>query len=133
MIKRLREIDKSFEEGQISTDLLKEILEVTSIFRKMEIKANEDNAQKFKNRWCLEGDENSALFHKSINRKKHINSIKGIKIEGRWEVDPERVKNHFKNYYEGCFTADPECNWEQDLDNPSRLTQSDKADLEKKF
>lgn len=43
------------------------------------------------------------------------------------------VKLHFKDHFENIFKTDSECDWCQDLDNPSRISYLDRSNLEKDF
>lgn len=110
-----------------------ERMDIASKLRQVEKKINDDIAQKFKNKWCLEGDENTTLFHRNINKKKHVKSVKGIEIDGIWETNPDKVKKHFKDVFSKCFMNDPECNWSQELGSTSCLTEEDRNMLEKDF
>lgn len=38
--------------------------------------------------------------------------VKGVEIEGVWEVDPRKVKEYFKSQFENHFKRDPECHLE---------------------
>lgn len=129
----LNSIDNLIEIGQGSNELLTNRINLISSLRLLDKKENEDIAQKFKNRWCLEGDENTALYHKIINKKKHSMGIKGVDINGVWEVESSKVKDHFKNYYENLFKKDQDCSWSHDLGETSQITPREKGDLEKNF
>lgn len=50
-----------------------------------------------------------------------------------WEVDPEKIKDQFKNHFEKLFKKDEECNWSQDLGVTTRITDKEKEDLEKEL
>lgn len=70
---RLVKIDKSYEDGVDTKDIAKERLDIITKVIAIEKKENGDILQKNKNKWCLDGDENTALFHKTINKKKKRN------------------------------------------------------------
>lgn len=128
---KLVEIDTRIERGNVPPEVITERVEVLLKIRSIDKVFQDDIAQKNKNKWCLDGDENSALYHKTVNKKKHVNNIKGIDIEGTWTIEPQRVKEHFKDYYEKIFRADPECDWSQDLLNHTRISEQEQKDLEK--
>lgn len=130
---RLEAIDNVIDSGQGSVEIAKERLDIISKIRAFEKKEGEDIAQKNKNKWCLEGDENTALYHRVLNKKKHKGGVKGIEVDGMWETKPLKVKEHFKKYYEDIFKKDVECNWRQELGETNRITDLEKADLEKDF
>lgn len=130
---RIDSIDKDIENGACSDMLLQERLNIACKIRDKEVKEFEDIKQKNKNKWSLEGDENSALFHRTLNKKKHTRNVKGVEINNVWEVDPSKVKEEFKNYFEQQFKEDPDCSWSQDLGNTSKLSRRERDDLEKPF
>lgn len=132
-LKRIELIDKVIEEENGSEALLQERMELTSKIRKREVKINEDIIQNSKNKWCLKGDENSALFHRNLKKKKHIRSIKGIEINGVWESDQTEVKNHFKSHFESLFKEDSECTWIQNLGDTSKINKRERIDTTKKW
>lgn len=132
-IDRVEAIDKTIEAGGGSPNLLQERLDTLSKIRDKEKKENEDVMQKYKNKWCLEGDENTSLYHRNINKKKHIRSIKGIEHYGIWEVEPSKVKDIFKDHFMKIFQEDLNCNRSQDLGNTPRLSVRERNDLEKPF
>lgn len=129
----MEEIDKTIEERGESHTLLIECLELTTKIRNKEKQECEDIMQKNKNNWRLEGDENSTLFHRNIKKKKHLRNLKGIEIDGMWETDPVKVKNHFRNYYEDIFKEDTDSNWRQDIEGSTRILITDRNNLEKLF
>ncbi|GJV02398.1 RNA-directed DNA polymerase, eukaryota [Tanacetum coccineum] len=59
-----------------------------------------------KNRWAIEGDENSKYFHGIINKKRSQLAIRGVLVEGDWIVEPSHVKKEFLNHFSNRF-ADP--------------------------
>lgn len=132
-LKRIEMIDKLIEEGKANQEHIKDRMETTRKIFQKEKKYKDDVAQRNKNRWCLEGDENSAMFHKIINKKKHIINIKGITIDGVWEVDPYRVKDHFKTHFENLFKEDPDSNWRQDMGETSKISEAESVNLEREF
>ncbi|XP_071713248.1 uncharacterized protein [Rutidosis leptorrhynchoides] len=60
--------------------------------------------QKSRERWILDGDENSKYFHAIINRKNNKSNIRGLNIKGIWNVNPGDIKSetveHFKRVFE---------------------------------
>lgn len=71
------------------------------------IKRNESNAlllrelkrkhtlsyQKARCKWINEGDCNTRFFHNYINRRRKINELIGIKVDGEWKEEVVDVKN----------------------------------------
>ncbi|XP_071695704.1 uncharacterized protein [Rutidosis leptorrhynchoides] len=60
--------------------------------------------QKARVRWILDGDENSKYFHSTIKRKNNQSNIRGLNINGTWNVNPGDIKTeifeHFKRVFE---------------------------------
>ncbi|KNA05247.1 hypothetical protein SOVF_192190, partial [Spinacia oleracea] len=57
-------------------------------------------AHKAKAIWLKEGDENTAMFHRSIRRRQMQNTILSIKdMHGNWTTDPGQVPTVFLEYY----------------------------------
>ncbi|XP_056692011.1 uncharacterized protein [Spinacia oleracea] len=58
-------------------------------------------AHKAKSMWLKEGDENTAMFHRSIRKRQIQNTILSIKdMHGNWTTDPGQVPAVFQEYYE---------------------------------
>lgn len=61
-------------------------------------------AQKAKSKWLRDGDLNTKLFHRVINKRRCRNGISGLGIEGEWVEDPtkikEAIKDHFRKQYQ---------------------------------
>lgn len=130
---RIEAIDKAIEEGYSSDEILVERLEIFSKVNQRERKNFDDCAQKYKNKWCLEGDENSAMFHRNLNKKKHVRAIKGVDIDSSWETEPYKVKEFFKTSFENNFKVDPDCTWEQNLGETNKISRDESESIEKMF
>ncbi|GKA53488.1 RNA-directed DNA polymerase, eukaryota [Tanacetum coccineum] len=50
---------------------------------------SDDNFQKSKVKWAVEGDENSKFFHGIINKRRAQLAIRGIFVDGFWETEPD--------------------------------------------
>ncbi|PWA76687.1 cytochrome P450 [Artemisia annua] len=62
----------------------KELLSKLDIDRQIE----EDDAQKLKKNWEVEGDENSKFFHRLVKQQRRQNTLMGIMVEGNWINEP---------------------------------------------
>jgi hypothetical protein len=69
----------------------------------LEKQKNLEVQQKVKSKWILDGDENSKFFHLLVKKRRRQQSIMGIKLNGDWIDDPERIKNAFFDFHENRF------------------------------
>ncbi|GJT51302.1 putative RNA-directed DNA polymerase, eukaryota, reverse transcriptase zinc-binding domain protein [Tanacetum coccineum] len=83
----------------------------TGIFVKSSIQCGEnfvvvdDEAQKAKVKWDIEGDENTAFFHGLLKQRRRLKMVYGIMHDGEWCTDPELVKRTFLEFYRDKFAA----------------------------
>ncbi|KAL2894253.1 hypothetical protein RDABS01_010162 [Bienertia sinuspersici] len=69
--------------------------------------------QKAKIQWIRDGDENSALFHSIIKRRRLHNNVYAIKdLQGNWQDTPVGVEQTFVNYYQELLGQKMEGRWE---------------------
>ncbi|GKF95367.1 hypothetical protein Tco_0288102, partial [Tanacetum coccineum] len=59
--------------------------------------------QKARVRWYEEGDENSKNFHLTVRKRYGKNGFTGLMVDGRWNENPEDIKQTIFNYYQGVF------------------------------
>ncbi|KAH1237298.1 hypothetical protein GmHk_08G022286 [Glycine max] len=62
--------------------------------------------QKSRVKWFKEGDSNTAYFHKTINFRRHHNTIHGIFSEGIWVQQPKMVKDEAVKFFVRRFTKE---------------------------
>ena len=94
-LKTIEEVERKVDEGSnTDQDIIEREKALESLWNQ-EKQDHETNKQKHKNKWCLEGDENSKLFHRNLNKKKRKEGIKGILEDGVWQIDPNKVKLTF--------------------------------------
>nr|XP_043611732.1 uncharacterized protein LOC122583387 [Erigeron canadensis] len=93
----LKEREISDEECWIRTKCLKNII-------KLEEAKAKDLKQRVK--WAIDGDENSRFFHGFINKRRTVNCIQWVQINGIWEDRPKFVKKHIHNYFKNKFHED---------------------------
>ncbi|KAH1215306.1 hypothetical protein GmHk_13G036474 [Glycine max] len=64
--------------------------------------------QKARTRWIKESDCNSRYFHLLMNAHRRNNYIKGVRIDGAWCDEPQKVKEEVRNFFFQRFQeADP--------------------------
>ncbi|XP_071741363.1 uncharacterized protein [Rutidosis leptorrhynchoides] len=66
---------------------------------------NSDAIQKARVKWDVEGDENSKFFHAYLKRKRSVQQIHGLMVNGVWVDDPNDVKNTFFEFFKSKFDA----------------------------
>ncbi|KAL8487237.1 hypothetical protein ACS0TY_023782 [Phlomoides rotata] len=90
--------------------------------------------QMAKLKWAKQGDANSSLFHRMINKKAKVNDINGIRIGDRWVDSVKDVKgeiiSHFSLHFSDPLSERPKL--KADIFNRS-ISPSDKAWLESPF
>ncbi|XP_022014541.1 uncharacterized protein LOC110914035 [Helianthus annuus] len=59
--------------------------------------------QKSRVKWAVEGDENSTFFHGFINSRVARSRMNGLFIDGKWCVDPPRIKDEVRKFFENKF------------------------------
>ncbi|GKC13210.1 putative ribonuclease H protein [Tanacetum coccineum] len=59
--------------------------------------------QKARVRWYEEGDENSKFFHSTVRKRYRKNGFTGLMVDGRWNENPDDIKQTVFNYYQGVF------------------------------
>ncbi|GJS76384.1 RNA-directed DNA polymerase, eukaryota [Tanacetum coccineum] len=100
---KLCDIDKTLDQGGVSEEILLSRMEVLKQLHDVQSSSSRDIMQKAKIRWAIEGDENSKYFHAIINKKRANLSVKGIMVDGDWIVDPDLVKQEFRNHFADRF------------------------------
>ncbi|KAL8551421.1 hypothetical protein ACS0TY_000495 [Phlomoides rotata] len=90
--------------------------------------------QMAKLKWAKQGDANSSLFHRMINKRAKVNDINGIRIGDRWVDSVKDVKgeitSHFSLHFLDPLSERPKL--KADIFNQS-ISSSDKAWLESPF
>nr|GFA18899.1 RNA-directed DNA polymerase, eukaryota [Tanacetum cinerariifolium] len=84
----LIDIDKNLYSGNVSDEILLKIMELTRQLHDINHMEARDYVQKSKIKWAIEGDENSKFFHGIINKKRSQLSIRGVFVDGEWNIDP---------------------------------------------
>ena len=61
--------------------------------------------QKAKIKWHIEGDENTKLFHSKIKYRERNNLVRGVHTENGSIDDPQKIKDHFFEFFKGKFDS----------------------------
>ncbi|GJY14249.1 hypothetical protein Tco_0383558, partial [Tanacetum coccineum] len=104
IMKRLADLDKSFDQGNATDDLVKNRSALLKDLHDINTRLSFDMAQKAKIRWSIEGDENSKFFHGILNKKRAQLAIRGVFVDGNWIDDPTHVKAEFLNHFSNRFS-----------------------------
>ncbi|GJV59705.1 RNA-directed DNA polymerase, eukaryota, reverse transcriptase zinc-binding domain protein [Tanacetum coccineum] len=103
LIKKIKEFDDNIVRGTGDVVVGSQRITWLTNLRSIELKENLDFSQKAKIKWGIEADENSKLFHATVNQKRRYLSIHGIKHEGKWLSEPHRIKDAFYSFFESKF------------------------------
>nr|GEV99269.1 putative RNA-directed DNA polymerase, eukaryota, reverse transcriptase zinc-binding domain protein [Tanacetum cinerariifolium] len=127
---RLSDIDKSIDQGDVSEEILLERLALMKDLHEVQSANNRDVMQKAKIRWDIEGDENSKYFHAIINKKRANLLVKGVMVDNEWIVDPDIVKQAFKDHFTDRFQDPGLSKGSVNFIFPNRLNSDQVSDLE---
>ncbi|KHN30791.1 hypothetical protein glysoja_039729, partial [Glycine soja] len=89
--------------------------------------------QKSRAKWFKEGDSNTAYFHKTINFRRHHNTIHGIFSEGIWVQQPKLVKDEAVKFFVRRFTKENFSRPTLDGVHFNRITHSQREKLTASF
>lgn len=98
-MKKLDEIDYTFDDGGGNQQLLDQRINLVKSLADMERIDNMDFAQKIKIKWGVEGDENTDFFHSMLKRKRRKLAVSGVMVDGSWLAAPEHVKKSFLDFF----------------------------------
>ena len=63
-------------------------------------------AQRSRQNWLRDGDQNTAFFHRKANQRRSRNTIKGVKDDGGvWRSDEAEAKVVFLDYFHSLFST----------------------------
>ncbi|GJT59827.1 hypothetical protein Tco_1003360 [Tanacetum coccineum] len=128
---KLEQIDKDLDKGTVSDDILLRRSELNCKLSAINDLENNEQFQKSKIQWAIEGDENSKFFHGIINRKRSQMAIRGIFNNGTWCTDPGLVKEAFFNHFADRFKEPANYRCKINFQFPKKLDSSQAEDLER--
>ncbi|GJS76678.1 RNA-directed DNA polymerase, eukaryota [Tanacetum coccineum] len=128
---KLRNIDRIFDQGGVTNDLLLSRLDILKQLQDIQSSESHDFIQKAKIQWAVEGDENSKFFHGIINRKRANLAIKGVMVDGVWVDDPVCVKEEFRSHFANRFRASVNHHCKLNFIFPNCLSPDQVGDLER--
>ncbi|KAL2900133.1 hypothetical protein RDABS01_025215 [Bienertia sinuspersici] len=99
--KALLQIQKELQENPSSKDLCSKERRVTEHYKKKLHCYVQFLQQKARIKWLQEGDDNTALFHRSLKAQRLRSNLYTIyNMQGQLQSDPDSVSKAFLDYYE---------------------------------
>nr|GEZ97579.1 RNA-directed DNA polymerase, eukaryota, reverse transcriptase zinc-binding domain protein [Tanacetum cinerariifolium] len=83
-----------------------------------------------KNKWAIEGDENTKFYHGVLNNKRNQLSIRGVLVDVIWIENPSLVKTKFLNHFKSRFQKPSQDRLYINMEFPRKLSSTQQADLE---
>nr|GEX35549.1 RNA-directed DNA polymerase, eukaryota, reverse transcriptase zinc-binding domain protein [Tanacetum cinerariifolium] len=120
---KLRDIDKSLDQGEANDDLLASRMELLNQLHDFKTAETSEYIQKAKIKWAVEGDENSKFFHGMVNQKRANLAVKGVMIDGECVDEPNRVKEEFRDYFAARFNEPGTCHGHINYTFPNHLNE----------
>ncbi|GJX71932.1 RNA-directed DNA polymerase, eukaryota, reverse transcriptase zinc-binding domain protein [Tanacetum coccineum] len=96
--------DSIIDSGQGNEEVISTRMGIIHQIQKCDSLDSMEMAQKAKIKWAVEGDENSGFFHGIINKRRSIQSIRGVMVEGTWIDNPVNVKKEFFDHFANRFS-----------------------------
>nr|GEV57212.1 RNA-directed DNA polymerase, eukaryota [Tanacetum cinerariifolium] len=121
--KDLGKLDSNIDSGRGKDELIKKRLETIHQIQKLDRLEALETAQKAKIKWAIDGDENTGFYHGIINKRRSIQNIRGIMVEGKWIDEPDMIKKEFLDHFTNRFckpvksTASIDANFHNQLDS----------------
>ncbi|GKC16697.1 putative RNA-directed DNA polymerase, eukaryota, reverse transcriptase zinc-binding domain protein, partial [Tanacetum coccineum] len=92
---------------------------------------NHLKAIKAKIKWAVEGDENSGFFHGIINKRRNIQNIRGVMVDGNWIENPNDVKKEFFDHFANRFGKPDKPTASISLDFPNQISHEQSDHMER--
>ncbi|GKF47752.1 hypothetical protein Tco_0137554, partial [Tanacetum coccineum] len=93
----------NIDRGLGNEELVNSRLAILHQIQKIDNLELKERAQKAKIKWAVEGDENSGFFHGIINKRRNIQNIRGVMVDGNWIESPNDVKKEFFDHFANRF------------------------------
>lgn len=129
--KILENIDSKIDSGLGDEVLVRSRLEIIQQLQKLDSLDAMEKAQKAKIKWAIEGDENTGFFHGTINKRRNIQSIRGVMVDGIWIDSPDKVKKEFFDHFANRFCKPDKSTASLFLDFPNQISIEQRAILER--
>nr|GEY62091.1 putative RNA-directed DNA polymerase, eukaryota, reverse transcriptase zinc-binding domain protein [Tanacetum cinerariifolium] len=128
--KELEGVDSIIDSAQGNEEVINIRLGIIHQIQKCDSLDSMETAQKAKIKWAVEGDENSRFFHGIINKRRSIQSIRGVMVEGTWIDNPVNVKKEFLDHFANRFSKPGTPTTSLLLDFPNQISPYQRINLE---
>nr|GFA23748.1 RNA-directed DNA polymerase, eukaryota, reverse transcriptase zinc-binding domain protein [Tanacetum cinerariifolium] len=98
--KILEKMDSVINSGKGNDVLIKSCLDTIHQIQNLDRIDALEFAQKAKIKWAIDGDENSGFYHGIINKRRSIQSIRGVMVEGMWIDEPVKIDSDQRSFLE---------------------------------
>ncbi|GKC40709.1 hypothetical protein Tco_1053093 [Tanacetum coccineum] len=129
--KDLGKMESDIDSGRGNDELVKKRLETIHQIQKLDRLEALETAQKVKIKWAIDGDENTGFYHGIINKRRSIQNIRGIVVEGKWIDEPDKVKKEFLDHFANRFCKPAKSTASIDADFPNQLDSDQRSFLER--
>ncbi|GJT65759.1 RNA-directed DNA polymerase, eukaryota [Tanacetum coccineum] len=129
--KQLEEIDLDIDRGLGNEELVNSRLAILHQIQKIDNLESKEMAQKAKIKWAVEGDENSGFFHGIINKRRNIQNIRGVMVDGNWIENPNDVKKEFFDHFANRFGKPDKPTASISLDFPNQISHEQSDHMER--
>ncbi|GJV98261.1 RNA-directed DNA polymerase, eukaryota [Tanacetum coccineum] len=129
--KQLEEIDLDIDRGLGNEELVNSRLAILHQIQKIDNLESKERAQKAKIKWAVEGDENSGFFHGIINKRRNIQNIRGVMVDGNWIENPNDVKKEFFDHFANRFGKPDKPTASISLDFPNQISHEQSDHMER--
>ncbi|GJZ65074.1 RNA-directed DNA polymerase, eukaryota [Tanacetum coccineum] len=128
--KKLEVVDSIIDSGQGNEEMINTRLDIIHQIQKFDSLDSMETAQKAKIKWAVEGDENTGFFHGIINKRRSIQNIRGVMVEGTWIDNPVNVKKEFLDHFANRFSKPGKPTASLLVDFPNQISPDQRTYLE---
>ncbi|GJX02266.1 RNA-directed DNA polymerase, eukaryota, partial [Tanacetum coccineum] len=127
----MEEIDLDIDRGLGNEELVNSRLAIIHQIQKIDNLESKERAQKAKIKWAVEGNENSGFFHGIINKRRNIQNIRGVMVDGNWIENPNDVKKEFFDHFANRFGKPDKPTASISLDFPNQISHEQSDHMER--
>nr|GEX16611.1 RNA-directed DNA polymerase, eukaryota [Tanacetum cinerariifolium] len=98
---------------------------------KEDLRFLDEEIDKGKIKWYVDGDENVKFFHGMLNKKRSQLNIRGVMKNGTWTDNPNTMKQEFFHHFKNRFEKPSNQRVSIDMSFPNVLSIDQQEDLER--